>query len=77
VSTLQDDVVSIGADVRRVRTERGMTQAELASLVGMRQPAIVRIEQGQNVPTWRTLEKIANALGVRVNVSFGDSATEK
>jgi len=74
MSSIDEVVVALGAEIKKVRTDAGMTQAELASLIGVRQPAIVRIEQGQNVPTWRTLEKIANALNVKVNVSFDDSA---
>lgn len=41
--------MSIGAEIKRLRTEAGLTQTELASLVGIAQPSLVRIEGGGGV----------------------------
>lgn len=41
--------MSIGAEIKRLRTEAGMTQVELAKLAGIAQPSLVRIENGGGV----------------------------
>jgi transcriptional regulator with XRE-family HTH domain len=65
---LMDSVEKIGASMRRIRKSRGISQTELANRVGMRQPAITRLENGHHVPTWRTLTKIADALDAKIQV---------
>lgn len=67
---VRNEAAVIGTKVRNRRLELGLTQSQLAERVGMRQPAIVRIEKGTNVPTWRTLSKIADALSVRLDVAL-------
>lgn len=52
--------------LKKLRTERGQSQAELAERAGLSQPAIGVIEAGQKSPTVRTLEKLAAALEVPV-----------
>jgi transcriptional regulator with XRE-family HTH domain len=49
--------------VYRLRTEAGLTQAELAQLMGTTQSAIARMEGGGTRPTLETLEKLAAAVG--------------
>jgi len=49
--------------VYRLRTEAGLTQAELALRTGTTQSAIARIEGGGTRPRLETLEKIAQAVG--------------
>jgi len=66
---ITSDVEGVGDALRRVRKMRGMSQAELAKRVGMRQPAITRLENGHHVPTWRTLSKVADALDAHLVVS--------
>ena len=44
------------------RLMRGLTQKQLADLVGTKQPSIARIESGMMLPTLPFLEKIAKAL---------------
>lgn len=69
-TAIRNEAATIGVRIRNRRIELNMTQSQLADLVGMRQPAIVRIEKGKNVPTWRTLSKIADALSVRLDVAL-------
>ena len=61
---------TIGEQVRRLRKEKGLTQEELASRIGTRQPIVARLEAGAHVPTWRTLDRVAKALGARVDVTL-------
>src|SRR5918998_4897644 len=52
----------IADDVAARRRERGLSQAELASLVGTTQSAIARLESGGRPPRIDTLLRIAEAL---------------
>ena len=58
--------MSIGANIRRIRKFRGMTQRELGEMLGVTQAAIGQYERPSANLTRNTIEKIANAL----NVSF-------
>lgn len=52
------------------RIKEGLTQAELARRAGTKQSAIARLESGTYNPTISFLQKIAEALGTRLKVSF-------
>lgn len=56
-----------GKTLKVLRLSRGMSQAELAVRIGMKQPHIARIERGHNCPTWQTCRRLAEALGVDLN----------
>ena len=58
--------------VYRVRTEAGLTQAELAERMGTTQSAIARMEGGGTRPTLETLEKLAAAVGGELIVGVGE-----
>ncbi|MBR3146784.1 MAG: helix-turn-helix transcriptional regulator [Eubacterium sp.] len=49
--------------ITTMRTDRGMTQKELARITGIDQAVISKIENGAREPGIRTLEKLANGLG--------------
>ena len=44
--------------VARLRIMRGLTQAQLAELVGTKQPSIARLESGQDAPRLSFLKKV-------------------
>jgi len=48
----------------RYRVEHGLTQTTLAQLVGMKQPAVARLEAGDHEPSVATLARLARALDV-------------
>jgi transcriptional regulator with XRE-family HTH domain len=54
--------------VARLRIRRGLTQKQLAELVGTRQSSIARLERGVTPPSLSFLSKVAAALGARVEV---------
>lgn len=58
----------IGERIRQLRTERGMSQIELAEKTGLVQPHIPRIEQGRYSVGFDTLQAIAKALGCTVDI---------
>ena len=55
-----------GYQVARLRLIRGLTQAQLAEMVGTRQPSIARLENGTSTPSLSFLTKIAEALGAKI-----------
>jgi len=59
-----------GYQVARLRTQRGLTQAQLAEMVGTRQPSIARLENGTSVPSLSFLDRIAKALDARIELNF-------
>lgn len=54
----------LGAAIRRLREERGMTQEGLAYEAGSTVATISSIERGRTNPNWGTVEAISKALGV-------------
>src|SRR5690606_9578261 len=44
------------------RIAKGLSQKELANLIGTKQPSIARIEKGENLPSLSLLQKIAEAM---------------
>jgi transcriptional regulator with XRE-family HTH domain len=53
-----------GANLKLVRTQRGLTQADLAHLARLDQTAVSRIELGTREPRLSTVISLANALEV-------------
>jgi transcriptional regulator with XRE-family HTH domain len=54
----------IGRSLQNARTARGLTQAELGTLVGLPQSHISKIERGETDFQWTTFEQVANAVGL-------------
>jgi len=52
------------------RLKRGWSQTKLAEAVGSRQPVISRLERGEGNPSLQTLQKIANALDLSLQVTI-------
>lgn len=65
-------VHEVAIAVRSMRQAQGLTQAQLAARIGVKQPMIARIEKGLDMrrPKWDTLYKIAIALGKQLKLSF-------
>ena len=59
-----------GYQIARLRILRGLTQTQLAELVGTRQPSIARLENGSSVPSISFLKKVAAALDARIEVKL-------
>ncbi len=62
--------------VYRLRSEAGLTQAELAERMGTTQSAIARMEGGGARPTLETLEKLAAAVGGELVVGVGEHLSD-
>ncbi len=64
-----DDLDSLGELITKARIACGLTQAELAELLGMTQQQVARYERDgwQKISVWR-LAEAASALGLDVNI---------
>ncbi|GEM_PF-1513382 len=56
--------MAFAENLRRLRLERFLSQAELARRAGMHAITITRLEAGDRAPTTRTVRALADALGV-------------
>lgn len=57
-----------GYQVARLRILRGLTQAQLAEMVGTRQPSIARLENGTSIPSLSFLNRVATALNAKIEL---------
>ena len=54
----------------RAREQAGMTQKQLSNIVGIYQADISKIERGLANPSISTLQRLADGLGVRLQIEF-------
>lgn len=54
------------------RIERGLSQKELARKIGTKQSAISRLESGTYNPSLSFLQKVGEALGVKLKISLAE-----
>ncbi len=56
------------------RARANLTQEQLAARMGTTQTVIARLESGRVKPSTRTLERLAQATGSRLKISFEPAA---
>jgi len=54
--------------ITRLRQERGITQTQLAEMVGIKQPSLARIESGKHTVRLDILQKICEVLGAEIRI---------
>ncbi|HEX2161912.1 MAG TPA: helix-turn-helix transcriptional regulator [Thermoleophilaceae bacterium] len=62
---MADPLLKFAANVRRLRTEKGLTQDALAQGASMDPAEVRRIESGRRDPGVRVLSRVAAGLGVK------------
>ena len=65
----------LAKNLERLRTERQMTQEELAKRVGFSQPAIAQYEKGAATPRLFVTIRLATALSVSIEDLIGKEET--
>lgn len=60
----------IGNRLQELRTQHGLTQSQLADMVGVARVSILSIEKGHFIPTIDTALRISKALGIPVEEIF-------
>jgi transcriptional regulator with XRE-family HTH domain len=66
--------LAVKLELRWMREDLGLTQAELAKLAGVSQRAIAQLESPDSNPTIDTLNRVARAMGAQID--FRPSAGE-
>src|SRR6476661_247151 len=61
---MQETVKAIAANVRRLRTARGLSAAGLAREAGVARATLAELEAGRGNPTIETLYGLARVLGI-------------
>jgi ribosome-binding protein aMBF1 (putative translation factor) len=66
----------VSEQIKRLREDRGLSQEDLAALIGTKQSGISRL-QSKDYSAWKveTLRKLAKAFGVRLRISFEEFGT--
>jgi transcriptional regulator with XRE-family HTH domain len=59
-------MVNVGEKIKQFRTTKGLSQKEIALSLGIDQAQYSRIESGKVEPTLSSLDKIAEALGMKL-----------
>lgn len=62
-------------NIRAIRDLRGIKQAQLAEMVGIKQPHMSRIERGDEGPPLSLFRRIAKVLGVPLSDLFDEPRT--
>src|SRR6187401_91409 len=69
-----DTAAALAANVRRIRTARGLSLSDLARRAGVAKATLVGLESGRGNPTVSTLRSLADELGVAIEQLLTDSA---
>ncbi len=76
MSCIESDIDGrIGARVRALRAERGLTLERLAELADVSRAMLSRVERGESSPTAQLLNRICTGLGVTMSVLFAEPET--
>jgi transcriptional regulator with XRE-family HTH domain len=61
------DTHALGRAVRAIRTERGLSQVQVAEATGFIQAWVSHVEHGRRNPSWSNVVRLAGGLGVSVS----------
>lgn len=51
----------------QLRKSQGLTQLELANLLGISKPHVCELEKGKKDPTWKMLQKYCSVFGIPIS----------
>ena len=66
----KDWAFQIGLQIENLRIVKGVTQEQLADMIGTKQPSIARAESGETLPSLSFIKKIADALNTDISLKF-------
>lgn len=70
--------IRVQQDLAELREQHGLSQAQLAQLLGVSQPAVARFERGENANIGlKTIVRAAAALGATVTISIKPAMAPK
>ncbi len=68
--------MNFGENLKKCRLQAGLTQTELAEVIGVAQPTIAEYEVGKKTPTLDKAIKIAKILGTTCEELFKERTDE-
>lgn len=71
-AVMKSNYKKIYTSFSEARKARNISQVELSKKSGIIQADISRIENGKANPTWEVLERLAEALEMKINISLED-----
>ncbi|MDO8633460.1 MAG: helix-turn-helix transcriptional regulator [bacterium] len=63
---MQSEQIKLGKNLKRIRTEKGISQGDIARALDVGRSFITNIENGKTNPTLATIAKIAKVIKVSV-----------
>lgn len=63
---MQEDARKLGENLKRIRSEKNITQGKIAEALGADRSFISNIEKGKTNPTLATIAKLAKALSIPI-----------
>ncbi len=61
---MHDESIKLGQNLKRIRTEKDISQGDIARELGVSRGFVSNIENGKTNPTLATIAKLAKALSV-------------
>jgi transcriptional regulator with XRE-family HTH domain len=65
---MNESAKKLGRNMKRIRLEKGMTQGDICRKLGLDRAYISNLENGKKNPTLATIEKLAAALGIDMDM---------
>ena len=65
-SFVPKEALQLGKNLKRIRTEKGISQGDIVRTLGVSRSFISNIENGKTNPTLATIAKLAKALDVPI-----------
>lgn len=70
MKNMKSEAEKLGKNLKRIRTEKGISQVDIARSLDVSRGFISNIENGKRNPTLATIAKIAQAIGVPIDELF-------
>lgn len=61
---MPNEAKKLGDNLKRIRTEKGLSQTDIAKSLGVSRGFVSNIENGKRNPTLSTITRLASAVGV-------------
>lgn len=61
---MKDEAEKLGNNLKRIRTEKNISQGDIARELGVSRGFVSNLENGKTNPTLATISSVADALGV-------------
>jgi ribosome-binding protein aMBF1 (putative translation factor) len=65
-----EEEFTLASALIKARVQANLTQEQLAEKMGTTQAAIARLESGRQMPSTKTLKRLADATGTKLRISF-------